>query len=154
MTLKIYPAKTGDSHDVWVWRNDVQTRENSQCSDKITWNDHDKWFKNSLKNKNTIMLLSINDEDLKIGVCRFDLDIHRKYATVSINLNPEMRGKGYSSDMLLKSIKYLWEILPVDIKAKIKVKNTASIKCFESCGFSLINRDEAYLYYVKVNANK
>lgn len=102
----------------------------------------------------------------KVGMVRFDLfdqllspatstasDDHRAHspkrgALVSINVNPEYRGKGLSVSLLKGAIDSFIQAQLVSndetavkrvnisyIRAQIKLANTASIKCFQAAGF-------------------
>ena len=96
-------ASITDSRDIFEWRNDELTRKMSHTSDIVEWEGHSAWFESSLENKNRLILLCESINELKkIAVVCFDINFRR--ALVSINLSPEMRGKGISKQCLSKSI--------------------------------------------------
>ncbi len=141
----IRPATYQDSDDLFSWRNDPQTRVMSITSDEVSRSDHDGWYSATLSNPKRILFIGELDDN-KIGMCRFDIG-EDKGATVSINLNPLMRGKGLSVEFLKRSIDTFWEVSKIDLNAMIKHDNTASIKCFEKAGFCQKSSDENFHEY-------
>ena len=99
---------------------------------------------------NKVFLLSIernkietDNESKKINsICRFDFNASENCAEVSINLNPEMRGKGLASKLLFHSIKKYREGNLIQLKATIKKENIASIKIFKKCDFVQVDEND------------
>ena len=137
-----------DSLDIWSWRNDIKSIFFSKNKKKVALDVHDKWFKKNLKNKKIkfyIGSLINNNKKEKVGVVRFD--IKSKYALVSINLNPDMRGKNLSYIFLASAIKSFLKFKKIKLIAEIKKNNYASIKCFlknEFCFFKSRNHSNFY----------
>ena len=132
-------ARLADEHDIkdiFGWRNDKNTRLQSHNSKEICWEDHEKWYKNSLKNKNIYMLLCEESVDKsKIGIVRFN--IYEDFSVISINLSPQMKGMGLGFSCLKNSIsrfKNDYEYIKY-LLAEIKIDNIPSIKTFEKVGF-------------------
>ena len=142
----IRQATAQDSDDIFNWRNDPLTRSMSIHGQAVTKQSHQDWFEQSLKNTHRIMMVG-ELENNKVGICRFDIDEEKQHATISINLNPSIRGRGLSSDFLMQCIFAFWNSHAMDIKATIKKNNIASIKCFEKVGFKELNSDENYSHY-------
>ena len=120
-----------DSLDIWLWRNDKMSIFFSKNKKKITAEEHNKWFNKSLKDKKIksyIGFLVKKNERKKVGVVRFD--IKSKYAYVSINLNPFMRGKNLSYILLAGGIKKFLKFKKTKLIAEIKKNNISSISCF------------------------
>ena len=103
--MKIREANFSDISDIYEWRNDPITRQMSFNSDIVTFATHNKWFKNSLYNKNRYLLIA-EEEERKISVVRFDIKDEKGAAEININLNPLERGKRLSSTVISKSIVY------------------------------------------------
>jgi RimJ/RimL family protein N-acetyltransferase len=136
-----------DIREIWSWRNDLTTRNNSISSDVITWAVHSRWFYSALEDKNSLSFVGLVGAD-KVGLCRFTLI--GNVAEVSINLNPAFRGKRLASPLLKYSIaEYCKSELNVNFSATIKHSNHSSIACFESVGFTLSDSDEHYVYMTK-----
>lgn len=142
----IRSATCQDSDDLFSWRNDPQTRAMSITSNEVKRSDHDGWYPATLSNPKRILFIGELDGS-KIGMCRFDIH-ENKTATISINLNPLMRGKGLSVEFLKRSINTFWDISKIDLNATIKHDNTASIKCFERAGFYQKSSDENFYQYI------
>ena len=98
--MKIRQANIDDSNDIFEWRNDPITRQMSCDSDVVTFSTHNKWFENSLHNKNRYLLIA-EEEGRKISVVRFDIKKEKSTAEININLNPLERGKISKGSSLL-----------------------------------------------------
>ena len=135
-SITVRHADNIDSRDVFEWRNDPISVEMSHKPNVVNWQDHSRWFKDSLKNSNRVILIC---EDViskeKIGVVRFDIVDNE--STVSINLAPNMRGKNFSVICLTKSINFFSNIAPKIKKdnATIKTSNIRSQKAVAKAGF-------------------
>lgn len=135
--MKIRRARESDSKELWSWRNDPQTRKNSTNKDEISWEAHSDWYASSLDNKAREIFIGLDDKtDEPIGMVRFDGNDAKATSDVSINLNPDWRGKKVSTTLLASAIKEYQEGRAYILIANIHPHNTASIKCFEQCGFA------------------
>jgi len=139
--IQIRRATIDDSQSIFDWRNDKNSRPMFFNEQVITMGDHIKWFESALADTNRKLFIGeIFDE--KIGVCRFDLDKNEFWAEVSINMNPESRGRGLGKIFLLKCIEYYLESNTYNLVARIKPKNHASLKVFNNVGFEQISVNE------------
>lgn len=146
----IRPIHQNDLFDIFLWKNNSKTIFYSLKSKKITFFQHINWFRKSLVNPNIKMyigLKKINHKLSKIGVVRFD--IKKNFALVSINLNPDFRGKKFSSQLLKLCIKNFFNFKKINLKATIKNNNFASIKCFLKNGFVLFIKGSKFGSYKK-----
>ena len=137
-----------DSLDIWLWRNDKKSIFFSKNKKKITLEAHNKWFRKNLKNKKIKFYIGFivkKNVKKKVGVIRFD--IKSKYALVSINLNPVMRGKSLSYILLAVGIKKFLKFKKIKLIAEIKKNNFASIKCFLKNGFYFFKSRNQYNFY-------
>jgi RimJ/RimL family protein N-acetyltransferase len=146
--LTLRHADEADSEDIWRWRNDEQTRLWSVTTERVGWDEHCRWFEQSLANEMRCLYIGIDRSGEKIGICRFDIDEQSNTAEVSINLNPLHRGKRLSVPLLSSAIAIFQAIQRIDLTATIKKANTTSIRCFTSCGFTLSSDDEEYNFYI------
>ncbi len=124
---------------VWVWecRNDETTRKNSISSNAISLDEHLKWMEKSMRSPERKMMIAV-EKEVRIGLIRFDIE-DNDTAVISINIDPESRGLGYSRSML-EQLEVLIKTNYVHIrtlKAIIKKQNLISIKTFTKAGFSL-----------------
>ena len=137
-----------DLLDIWQWRNDKKSIFFSKNKKKVTLEFHNKWFRKNFKNikiKFYIGCILKNNQKKKVGVVRFD--IKSKYALISINLNPIMRGKNLSYILLAAAIKKFLKFKKIKLIAEIKKNNFASIKCFLKNGFCFVKARNQYNFY-------
>ena len=147
--IKIRSAKENDSKDIFEWRNDELTRQMSNTSEIIEWENHSRWYSNSLDSESRILLICEDDRNEKIAIIRFD--ISESNAVISINLNPTQRSKGLAKSCLIKSIEFFSKQY-IEIKnliAEIKADNIASQKTFLGIGFTKYNLKENVGFYEK-----
>ena len=135
--ITIRKAQIEDCKDVFDWRSDHVTVKMSHSKEAPKWEQHKLWFQKAIFDKNILMFIC---EDRiprnKIGVVRFDVESID--ALVSINLSPNMRGKGKSKLCLDSSITKFKILFPKvkKINAEIKKENTKSESLFKSVGFT------------------
>ena len=136
-----------DSLDIWRWRNDKKSIFFSKNKKKVNLDFHNKWFEKNLKNKKIKFYIGclVNGYQKKVGVARFD--IKSKYALVSINLNPDMRGKSLSYIFLASAIKSFLKFKKIKLIAEIKKNNLKSINCFLKNDFYFLKSKNNYNFY-------
>lgn len=142
----VRPATEHDSEDVLLWRNDPLTRRMSHNSQPVRREDHESWFATSLKDpKRRFAVCEANST--KLAIVRFD--IKGDSALVSINLNPEERGKNLAKPCLQSAIEYLQSLEPGirSLNAEIKQENIGSQRVFEQVGFVLEDKVERVFSY-------
>lgn len=148
--IKIRSAKENDSKDIFEWRNNELTRQMSHTSEIIEWENHNRWYSNSLNSQSRILLICEDNRNEKIAIIRFD--ISESNAIISINLNPNQRGKGLAKPCLIGSIEFFSNEY-TEIKnliAEIKEDNIASQKTFLGIGFTKYNLKENVGFYKKI----
>lgn len=148
--IKIRRAKENDSKDIFEWRNNELTRQMSITSEIIEWENHSRWFSKSLNSESRILLVCEDNFNEKISIIRFD--ISESYAIISINLNPNQRGKGLAKSCLIESIEFFSkEYIGIkNLIAEIKEDNVASQKTFLGIGFTKYNLKENVGFYKKI----
>lgn len=142
-------AIRSDSEDIFNWRNDDLTRQMSHGDEYIDFETHDQWMTSSLSNENRLLLICEDaNTSQKAGVVRFDVDNNQ--AIISINLAPEMRGKGLASQCLIGAIEYFKPAFATVslIIATVKTQNQSSIRAFQKVGFMLEKTEENVHRYV------
>lgn len=138
-----------DLLDIWLWRNNRTTIYFSKNKKKISLTNHTKWLYKILLNakiKFYMGYLVKKNKIKKIGVVRFDIK-KRKYALVSINLNPLMRGRKLSYILLSAAIKKFLKFKRVRLVAEIKKNNFNSIKSFSKNNFNFYDSKDQYNFY-------
>jgi len=120
---------------LFEWANDPAARSVSFSSGTITMEEHEKWFKEKLNDENSFIFIGIDREENEVGVVKFDVDADE--STVSINVAPDFRGKGFGKMLLKLACGRFSEQSHVRaINAYVKPENAASINLFEKGGFS------------------
>jgi predicted acetyltransferase len=148
--MKIRNAKIEDAKDILNWRNNIDSRKMSGNKSLINKVDHNIWFKTALENNNCFLYIGVKN-NIKLGVVRFDCNFYIKESEVSINLNPKMRGKGMSFDLLRLSIEKVNQLKIVSFKATIKDSNYISKNIFEKCGFIFKYSDNGFNFFTLNN---
>ena len=145
--VSIKSATEEHSKAIWEWRNDATTRAMFLNQDLVSWENHQSWYERVLTNSNRRLYVGYTDGIL-FGMIRFDKRENQDHAyEVSINLDPEQRGKGLGKLLLTKAIEHFWtQVADADlILAEIKKENVASKKAFENAGFE--ERQESATFY-------
>lgn len=138
MTGRIFirPADAPDAEPLWRWRNDPATRQFAFSQEAVDWDKHQNWFAAALDNPDRTILVACDTDGQRLGMVRFDMDEKTGQALTSINLAPSARGKQLSVPILSAAIEYFLGPRKLELIAEIKPDNTASLKCFQSCGFA------------------
>lgn len=157
MEISIRNAAQKDEKKIFEWRNDPDSIAMSLSSKAISWDEHLDWYRSALKNDNILITICEFDDspNQDIGMVRFDFNPFEKSASISINLNPEVRGKSMGHHCLRAAINLMQKHNEgfVKIVADIKKENIASIKTFKKAGFynSKINFENKVQYIYDLN---
>ena len=144
--IKIRNAINKDIKDIFLWRNDKNTRKNSFNKNFIEFEEHKKWYLESLRDKKKIIYIGLNKEK-KIGMTRFDY-IQNNTFEVSINLNPKFRGVGFGKILLYNSLKKIfYKKNNLKIVSKVLIKNFKSKKLFKKIGFKVKRKNKNFVVY-------
>jgi UDP-2,4-diacetamido-2,4,6-trideoxy-beta-L-altropyranose hydrolase len=133
--VEVRAAEASDCDRVWSWRNDPDTRKWSNDQRSIAVEDHRNWFAGALNDEQRMLLIG-QDARGSVGFVRFDLA--GTEAAVSIFLAPARRGEGLGRNLLAQAIRRLTVDQPLTstVRAQVVSGNLASIRLFESLGFS------------------
>jgi len=145
----IKEADIKDMMDIYKWKNDPLSLKMSKNKSKISINEHKNWFKNIVIDHNSKIYIGVTENN-KIGVTRFELNKYKNEANTSINLNPLMRGRNLSFDLLSKSMFLYLKKKKIRLVSSIKKENIASLKIFLKCGFIINNQDKIF-HYLRYN---
>jgi len=129
-------AKEEDCRSIFQWRNHPETRRFFLDSRELTFSEHKKWFEESLKMDDRIILIAYNGTE-PVGIIRFDfLEGNTGTAEIDIYVAPELQGQGFGKKILAQGENWVRE--NKDIKgliARVKEENQASVKMFKHNGF-------------------
>ena len=142
--LSIRNVLMEDREIVFEWRNDAVTREMFRNSDLVNWEQHCEWFANVMNSNENCLLICECENKEPIGVTRFD--VNGSSASVSLNLSPTVRGRGFSTKCLMLAVDHFKSRhrKVSTLFAEIKMINVASLKTFEKIGFKLINERDGF----------
>jgi RimJ/RimL family protein N-acetyltransferase len=132
--IHLHAARDEDSHTVWGWANDSETRAMSFNSKSIAWEDHLQWYRSKLENPRCFFYIATDEQGLPIGQIRFDLDGPR--AVISVGLAFEARGRSLGSPVVIRALDELYTKADVTaVHAYVKPINQASIRTFLKADF-------------------
>jgi len=130
--IRVAKINKNDLMDVYNLSNQEDVRAASFNSAKIELKDHEKWFSEKLKDKNTVWLKAVVGQSLA-GQIR--LDIENKKALIGVSVGSEYRGRGVASILLQSVITRAKKKKIKFIEAFIKSINSPSIGLFKKHGF-------------------
>lgn len=132
--VTVREAALEDRREIWEWWNDPVTRQMMKKNDLVPWEEHCAWFEGVLKDPERILCVGFVDGE-KAGNVRFDFQGDGVYE-VSVNVNPQLRGRGYGPLIVGASIAHLQTIRQVTkLIAMMKKANPRSRRTFERNGF-------------------
>jgi UDP-2,4-diacetamido-2,4,6-trideoxy-beta-L-altropyranose hydrolase len=138
LQFKVTNTTEKDMELYWIWANDKQVRNNALNKERITWEQHVKWFQRKLENKNCSLYLILADKK-PIGQVRFEKE--RDYARISYSIASQFRGKKLGKKILRLAIHEYQKNNIIKMCGEVLPNNIASEKTFESLGFTMeINR--------------
>ena len=132
--LKLRNVEPCDINDLFKWRNHSDIRKYSFNTEPILWDEHEKWFKNKIRDSGTTIYMACHGAE-KISTIRFE--DKNEVIKVSVMLNPDFIGKGLGAKIIRLGIeKFVKEKRPdKPLIAEIKKDNIHSIKAFQKAGF-------------------
>lgn len=155
--LKYRIATLDDIYLLWDWVNDPEVRSSAFNSSPIPFDEHVKWYKSKLEDKNCNILIICNYLNEPIGQVRFEF--YGKDAIVDFSVSKKYRGKGYSKEVLKIGINSLSEKgKGYCVKAYVKKDNIKSQKVFKALGFLsggevTINGFQSLSYFLNMDKN-
>lgn len=146
-------ATNDDKELLLKWINEPVCRKNSFNSKEITIEEHENWF-NSVMKKNNCKIFIACLYGVDIGQVR--IEIEGENVEISYMIALEHRGNGYGKEIL--NLVEIWlkknVIIDFTMVGKVKKNNIASIKCFESCGYEMLDNDDYFCFIKKICEGK
>lgn len=134
-TLYLRLAEEDDVDLIYEWANEPEVRKNSFNSDPIPYENHLKWYRGMMDNKERNVQLILMKEATPVGQCR--LRVEKGEAEIGCSIDKNYRGMGYGS--LIFSTLNTWVTSNrKDIKciiAKVKTNNYSSQKALINAGY-------------------
>ena len=145
MKLKLANATFKDSRFFYDLRNDADNRKNFLNSEKIIFDHHNKWFKDSLKKRSNFFFKILINNKQKCGYLRVK---EKKNAfDVSICVQREYRKKDVASEaLLLAEQKLNWA---KNFTSTVKKSNNASKFLFLKVGYTIHKEKKNFIYMKK-----
>jgi len=131
-------AELRDCRTIFNWRNHPEVRRHFFDPRRLSYEEHEKWFKSSLEKKDRFIFLAYRG-DHAVGVLRFDiLDEMPGTAEVDIYVAPDYQGRGLGKSILHEGERWVKKSGNIQkLVAKVKDENEASLRMFRACGFSV-----------------
>jgi RimJ/RimL family protein N-acetyltransferase len=132
ITLRM--ATMDDCEAIYKWRNAEETRRHFFDHGLIKWEDHYRWFEDTIRNHSRVLLVG-EFHDQAVGVLRYDLV--GKAAVVSVYLLPGTHGQGLGSQLLRAGTNWVKQNFSdvKKIRAEILFSNFFSKRAFEKAGY-------------------
>lgn len=127
------PATREDSRLLFHWANAPEIRSNSFNAAPITWEEHVAWLDTMLADPAKVIWLS-TEGSVPVASIRFEAEGQR--ARVSVQVSPDAQGKGIGSRLISEATALYVDATGRTVEAEIKADNVASIRAFESAGYS------------------
>ncbi|MBC2455900.1 GNAT family N-acetyltransferase [Clostridium beijerinckii] len=144
MSLILRLCNEKDIDIVYKMANDSTVRENAFSGDAIPYDDHCRWYADSLANVDRIMYIA---EERNVIVGQIRLDKQNNKAIISYSVEKNNRKKGYGKQ-ILRSIKREAMLNGiVMLEGLVKKRNVASRKAFVHNGF-IESEEENYFRYI------
>ncbi|MCA0431110.1 MAG: GNAT family N-acetyltransferase [Bacteroidetes bacterium] len=132
-------ASKDDLKIYFKWANDTEVRKNSFNSDKISIENHTKWFLNKVVDEKTLMLVYFNSKNELIGQAR--IEEKENETIIGVSVNNEHREMGYANRIIFNASKHFKLLKDKSITAYIKKDNIASIKAFKNAGYKFTSNE-------------
>lgn len=149
--VRIRPAEESDCMDIFRWRNDPETRNNSVLStDRVPLDTHKRWFAEKLRSSSSMIWIGVQGGK-KVGLMRFDVEPKR--VVVTVNVNPKYRGRGIGTKLVGMTTGRIFRLFGKPILAKIKSRNLASIRVFGINGY-MVSRKTGEVIYMRYDRSR
>jgi UDP-2,4-diacetamido-2,4,6-trideoxy-beta-L-altropyranose hydrolase len=126
-SIHLRPVTVEDSHLLFGWRNDSETRRVSRNAGPITWDQHDAWLRRKLQSPDSVMKIA-EVQGRAAGVVRADRNAEGW--DLSWTVAPAARRKGIGAAMLKSFVGQL----DGRLVAIIRCDNQASRKIAAAAG--------------------
>lgn len=143
--LRLRKADATDMKMVFEWRNDEWIVSLSESQRLVSWEEHEKWFINTIDNNAVLYyIIEVKQNDKNFGaIGSIRLTSEQLHAVVTIYLLKPYCGLGWGYKALLDAINKGFAEWPhiQCIWASIRSDNIPSIKMFEKAGFIQVNEE-------------
>jgi UDP-2,4-diacetamido-2,4,6-trideoxy-beta-L-altropyranose hydrolase len=135
--IRLRSVQEDDCRLLWDWANDPDVRTGSFSSEPISWEQHLKWFKSKMADKDCLIFLAADSEGSPIGQARFERK--KDNARISVSVRKGFRDSGYGSRIIELASKKVFEVFDIQkIDSYIKIENKPSKSAFTNAGYKEI----------------
>lgn len=146
--LALKSADIQDAEVTYKWAVDDLVRQYSFTKDKITFENHESWFRQKINSSDCMYFILVKGP-LKIGSVRVDLINDSKEGLISYLVDSEYHGKGFGKQMLqLVETKFMGK--EISLKGMVLNENVPSIRIFERLGYQRILNVQGVSTFFKI----
>lgn len=147
--ISLQAAEPLQAELVFQWANEEETRKQSFSTEPISWESHEKWYKESLMGEKRRVYIAYHG-NTPVGLFRIDFT-GREEAEISYSVAKAYRHRGYGTEIIRAGEKLVGENFSVIhiLTAGVKPDNQASCRIFEKCGFMECDRNTQAVWYKK-----
>lgn len=153
MTIRQAQDTKNDCDLVFSLSNDPLVRACSFNTKPIKYEQHCKWFENSVTDTNTLFFLVFDDDNF-VGQIRFNRESEASIeCVISLSITEQFRGKHIACEFLelgIGELKKNWHNIE-SVVAEVKDENAASNGLFLKEGFELIYKVNTYRFSFSEN---
>lgn len=142
--MNIRPAVAADAGLLLAWRNDPVTRAMSLETGDTPPERHAEWLAAKLADPTSELWIG-EVNGLPVAQVRLDL-AEPGVAVVSISVAPDARGRGHAGAALTEAMA-AQRLGPSTFRATVRRENTASLRLFETAGFSAVGGDATVVQF-------
>ena len=144
--IELRDVANTDVDITYSWANNTIVRQYSLTKEEIPFQSHKNWFDSKLNDDNCLYYIAEKRGEA-VGSFRLDVDDHGS-GYISYLIDPKYHGNGYGSELLRKGVQIAKENLNVKhIIGEVMIENHASVKAFESLGFTKIDTMKNLIRY-------
>lgn len=132
--ISLRPAATGDEEMVFRWRNDPFIVARASLQREISWEEHQRWFIQTVAGNNRRMFI-VEHDGTPVGQVRFDRESERD-CVISAYLLPAFMGQGWGLQAIRTGCELIFMEWKVErVIACVRFDNLGGFSAFRKAGF-------------------
>lgn len=145
--LRLRRALDSDLEKTFQWARDPIVRKYSFNQNEISETEHRNWFRNKIRNENSVFLILEDSLQNELGSIRIDLAENGE-GIISYLIDPYYHSRGYGKQILRLLENYILEneLSVQRLTGFVIPENIASIKIFENLGYHKIQSADNLKY--------
>ncbi|MCX7877168.1 MAG: GNAT family N-acetyltransferase [Ignavibacteria bacterium] len=137
--ISLKPFEKEDISLVASWNNNEDINSTMLSRFPVSIYEQEKWYEKTINDRSKKkLIIEINESGEKAGMASlFNIDSKNLSAEVGVYLDPAYHGKGYAKEAIIMLSRFAFHELNMHkLYASVIEFNEASVKVFESAGFS------------------